>query len=107
MLLMSFEQGQYGLGRGITAMPSMHVALCMFYFLFARQVNRWAGYFFFAFMLVIMTGSVHLAYHYALDGYVSIVLVTGIWMATKPLARFVLAPRAAGAAAMQPVAAAA
>ena len=93
MLLEWYQEGDYGLGRGLSAMPSMHVALAMLYFLMARQINRWLGWAFFAFLVIIMIGSVHLAYHYAVDGYVSIVATLAIWWVTKPLARMVLRPR--------------
>lgn len=90
ILLESFQQGDHGLGRGITAMPSMHVALAMLYYLMARQIDRRLGYAFLAFLVAIMIGSVHLAYHYAVDGYVSIVMTALIWWATRPLARKIL-----------------
>lgn len=90
ILLESFQQGEHGLGRGITAMPSMHVALAMLYFLMAREIDRRLGWAFLAFLIVIMLGSVHLAYHYAVDGYVSIVMTALIWWATRPLAQKIL-----------------
>ena len=39
-----------------------------------------------------MIGSVHLAYHYAVDGYVSIAVTLIIWWMTKPIARWILKP---------------
>jgi len=86
-LLEWYEAQQYGLGRGITAMPSMHVALCMLYFLFAWELDKRLGWAFLAFMIFIMVGSVHLAYHYAVDGYVSVILTYLVWKATAPLAK--------------------
>lgn len=102
MLLEWYQEGDYGLGRGLSAMPSMHVALAMLYFLMARQINRWLGWAFFAFLVVIMIGSVHLAYHYAVDGYVSILATLAIWWVTKPLARMVLRPRESAPATVVP-----
>src|SRR5690606_14246814 len=66
------QLGDAGLGRGITAMPSMHVSLALLFFLAMRRVSKRAGYFFGAFFIAILIGSVHLGYHYAVDGYVSI-----------------------------------
>jgi membrane-associated phospholipid phosphatase len=78
-LLRLYNAGDYGLGRGITAMPSMHVGLACLFWLAMRQIDRRLGWAFFAFFLIIMLGSVHLGYHYAVDGYASIALVAGLW----------------------------
>ena len=71
--------GSHGLGRGITAMPSMHVALAFLFFLAMRKISAWAGWVFGLFFLIVLIGSVHLAYHYAIDGYVSILVTAVIW----------------------------
>lgn len=79
-LLLDWQsQGSHGLGRGITAMPSMHVALAFLFFLAIRQVNRRLGHIFLAFLIVIIIGSVHLGYHYAVDAYVSLIVTAVIW----------------------------
>jgi hypothetical protein len=79
MLLDWFHSDARGLGSGITAMPSMHVAMAFLYFLAMRRVSRRAGQVFLAFFIAIWLGSVHLAYHYAVDGLVSVVAVSAIW----------------------------
>ncbi len=90
LLLEWYKSGDYGLGRGITAMPSMHVALTSLYVFATWKIDKrlWAA--FGIFWLLIMLGSVHLAYHYAVDGYVALVMVAVIWAATKPVANFIL-----------------
>ena len=75
------EHDEYGLGRGITAMPSMHVSIAFLFALLGFKLSRGLGFCLAAFLLVIMIGSVHLGYHYAVDGYASIVLTAGIWIA--------------------------
>jgi membrane-associated phospholipid phosphatase len=60
-------------------MPSMHVSDAFLYYLAMRHVSRTAKWLFLAFFLVILVGSVHLGYHYALDGIVSIVATTALW----------------------------
>lgn len=63
------------------AMPSMHVAIAVLLALFGWRLNRWAGAALTLFALLIMVGSVHLGWHYAVDGYVSAVVGIGIWYA--------------------------
>lgn len=72
-----YQENEIGLGRGISAAPSLHVAST---WLVARMLQGYgrgaaiAGWSFFA---VILLGSVHLGWHYALDGYLSI---AGAWL---------------------------
>jgi hypothetical protein len=85
MLLEWYRNKDYGLGRGITAMPSMHVAMSFLFFLAMREVSPWAGRVFFAFFLLIWVASVHLGYHYFVDGLVSVVATSVIWWGSKAL----------------------
>lgn len=87
--------GEHGFGRGISAMPSMHVALAFLFFLAMRHVARWAAWVFGAFFVIIQISSIHLGYHYAVDGYVSILVVGAIWKLTAPRAKAELLPRSA------------
>lgn len=87
-LLEGYLTAENGLGRGISAMPSMHIAICVLYWLAARETSKKAARFFFWFMVLIWIGSVHLAYHYALDGFLSLVAVWGIWKATHWIFRW-------------------
>lgn len=89
-ILYWYHNADNGLGRGITAMPSMHVSLAFLYYLVMRRIDRRLGWIFGAFCAAILLGSVHLAYHYAVDGYVAIVVTGVVWAVTAPLARCIL-----------------
>lgn len=79
-----------GVITGISAMPSMHNALCVLLVLAARHVGRIAQAAAITFAVVIFIGSVHLGWHYAIDAYVSAVAVAAIWVVAG---RIVGAPR--------------
>jgi hypothetical protein len=80
------HSGQHGLGRGITAMPSMHIAQATLFWLGIRRVSPKAGYAFGAFLVVIYLGSIHLAYHYAVDGMIAAAVTVLLWLASRKLA---------------------
>lgn len=79
MLLDWYGKAENGLGSGITAMPSMHCAIAFLYWIAVRRVSAKWGAFFAAFFFITWISSVHLAYHYAVDGLVSLIAVTAIW----------------------------
>lgn len=83
MLLARFTAADGSFGSGISAMPSMHVAIASLFWLALREVSPRAGRLFGLFFAVIWIGSVHLAYHYAVDGLVSLLAVWAIWRGTK------------------------
>ena len=82
MLLDWYSADANGLGSGITAMPSMHCAIAFLFWLAMRQISRGAGILFGAFFAITWISSVHLAYHYAVDGLVSLIAVAAIWWAS-------------------------
>lgn len=101
-LLEWYQAEDAGLGRGITAMPSMHVALAWLYVLATWPIDRRLGCAFAVFFIAIQLSSVHLAYHYAVDGYLAVVLVTAIWVACRRVAAWMIpqdrdAPKSASA----------
>ena len=51
----------------------------MLFALIGWRRSRWLGWVFTAFASVVLVGSVHLGWHYAVDGYLSIVATLAIW----------------------------
>lgn len=64
---------------GISAFPSMHVASATLFVLAARHLGRTAFVLALAFWLVILLGSVVLAWHYAADGYAGTAIALAAW----------------------------
>lgn len=67
-------------GGGISAMPSMHVALATLFACAAWAFNRFAGLALSAFAACIWWASVHLGWHYFVDGLVAVPLTIGVWI---------------------------
>ena len=64
---------------GISAMPSIHVAMAMIFMLTGWRANKLLGIVLTLYALIIQIGSILLAWHYAIDGYFSIVFTILIW----------------------------
>ena len=60
-------------------MPSMHVALTTLFALVCWGTKRWIGILMSFYALIILIGSVHLAWHYAIDGYAGALGMIAIW----------------------------
>ena len=80
----AYETGD-GVVNGISAMPSMHVGTSVLFALLGfASGKRWVGWLLAGFAALIMIGSVHLGWHYAIDGYAgALVAVFGWWAAGK------------------------
>lgn len=79
MLWSNYSMRDIVLGSGISAMPSMHVAIATLFALVCWRVRRWLGIVMTVYALVIMIGSVHLGWHYAVDGYLGAAGMLAIW----------------------------
>ena len=75
MLWARWEGGGLDLGLGISAFPSMHVALATLVALYAAERSRWLAPFGAAFLAAIFVISIYSGYHYALDAYAAIGVV--------------------------------
>jgi hypothetical protein len=83
----------YYLGRevlplnGISAMPSLHVAGATLFALAGWRAGPRIGLALSLYGLVVLIGSVHLGWHYAVDGYAGALAAVGIWWGVGRFAR--------------------
>ena len=87
LLWSTYSAQEETLGGGISAMPSMHVASTFLSVLVAWRTSRAFGIVMLLYLLAILIGSVHLAWHYALDGYVALPLTAALWWVAGRAAR--------------------
>lgn len=82
--------GYIGKGQaiGISAFPSMHNASAALYALAAWRQSRAAGICFTIYAGIILVGSVHLGWHYAVDGYAGILIALFMWWVSGFVARW-------------------
>ena len=73
--------GQESIGSGISAFPSIHVAMTTLLVIITWNRFRagWPTALALAFHLCIFVGSIHLAWHYAVDGLASMILTAALW----------------------------
>lgn len=77
------QAGSGGLGSGISAFPSMHVAVTTVCALFLSEFDRrlcipaWTN------LAIICVSSVYLGWHYAVDGYAAITMTVAIYWAVR------------------------
>ncbi len=74
-----YANGKFEPGAGISAMPSIHLATSFSFVLLGFATSRWLGILFGIFAAMILIGSVHLGWHYAIDGYGAIAATWAIW----------------------------
>ena len=87
MLWQKYQEGSPALGSGISAMPSVHVAVALLLALTGWRIDRRLGLALSVFAGLTLLGSVHLAWHYAVDGYASILATLFLWWAVGRLTR--------------------
>jgi hypothetical protein len=73
---------------GISAFPSMHNAIVTVFACAAWSINRTFGKLITAYAAIILVGSVHLGWHYAVDGYAGIILGLACWQVAGHVARW-------------------
>ena len=84
--LWSIHTGLMDAPGGISAMPSMHNAQAVLFAAAAYGIRRWLGHIFAAYGVVIFVGSIHLGWHYAVDGIAGAAGAFAIWYAVSAVA---------------------
>jgi len=74
-----YSEGGQSLGSGISAFPSVHVGLAAVTLLYLWERSRALAPIGILFAAMIMFSSVYNGWHYAVDGYFSIIAVTILW----------------------------
>jgi hypothetical protein len=76
----AYQRGDLaGFGKGISAMPSLHVAVATLNALVAWRHNRTVGIAFAVYAALVALASVHLGWHYAIDAYAGAAAALVIW----------------------------
>lgn len=81
ILWKDYASGALDVGNGISAMPSLHVGGATLCALLGCRTNERLGIALGAYAVILMIGSVHLGWHYAIDGYVAVLGTLAIWWA--------------------------
>ena len=90
--------GDFGIAMGISAAPSMHIASSWIIARLAWSIGGKARVCGSVFLLFIFVGSIHLGWHYAIDGYLAATAAWGLWRATgwlldRPIVQALLWPK--------------
>ena len=73
---------------GISAMPSLHISMVVLMAILGFRIRPGVGIAFSVFAVFTFLGSVHLGWHYAIDGYVSLVATVLIWKLSGRIVRW-------------------
>ncbi len=88
-MLRQSQGGPLVFASGISAMPSMHVAMATLFVIGAFQHSRKIGWCFFGYAMLIWIASIHLGWHYASDGLLGAAMMAGLWVVSGPVARII------------------
>jgi PAP2 superfamily len=73
---------------GISAFPSMHNASAVIFALAFGRISRRLGFWMWIYAAIIVIGSVHSGWHYAIDAYAGIAIGCGCWCIAGPIAHW-------------------
>jgi len=83
----SWASGHPGMVAGMSAVPSIHVAVSLWIYLVARTMAPRAAKVAFLYFALIWLGSVQLGWHYAADGLAGALGMIGVWKMAGALQR--------------------
>jgi hypothetical protein len=83
----SWASGQPGMVAGMSAVPSIHVAVSLWIYLVARTMAPRAAKAAFLYFALIWLGSVQLGWHYTADGLAGALGMLGVWKMAGALQR--------------------
>lgn len=83
LLWQNYMGAPTGIAEGISAFPSIHVAMPALFAWSARGAWKWPAW---GFCLLVLLGSVALGWHYAVDGYAGVVGAWGCWWMARHVA---------------------
>jgi hypothetical protein len=86
-LWQSYLESGGGVNIGISAMPSMHVIIAVLTAIVAWPCRRWLRISYAAFATIVVIGSVHLAWHYAVDSIAGVGLAFAFWYVAGAIVR--------------------
>ncbi|MES0177189.1 phosphatase PAP2 family protein [Mesorhizobium sp. M0025] len=78
-------EGVTGLASGISAFPSVHVALITLNAVYTWEYDQRLGAIAFLYVAFIVASSVYLGWHYAIDGYAAVALTIALCAAVRKL----------------------
>ncbi|MFY0636257.1 MAG: phosphatase PAP2 family protein [Vannielia sp.] len=78
-----YDSGTQGVGSGISAFPSVHVGMACVLSLYLYERARWLAPVAVALTAAFQILSVHLGWHYAVDGYASIAVILATWAVVR------------------------
>ena len=82
-LWQSYIRGESGIGAGISAFPSVHIALVNTWALYLYERAKWLWPIGLALVAFYTYLTVHIGFHYAIDGYASTLAIWAFWYFLK------------------------
>ena len=89
-----FSEHSQMVGSGISAFPSVHNGIATLVMLYLFERSKWLAPIGVAFSAAILFASVYVGWHYAIDGYFSIIAVTAAWWGLRKVSPYAPATNA-------------